>query len=151
MEHKTYVLICSTNVVWSIFHSNKKWARYDKSVYWSSCKLPVIPVVCLENLWFSRQSLDTNIKFHENPSSGNRVPCRWKTWRSKSDVYWTMHHCDNWRIKNQQDATYYFIVLLIGSTCFGHYYAHHQELATIMFITLVVSFLVSCRLEVRCD
>jgi len=22
----------------------------------------------------------------------------------------------------------YFIVLLLGSTCFGHYYAHHQEL-----------------------
>ena len=43
--------------------------------------------------------------------------------------------------KNQLDATYYFIVLLIDSTCFGHYYAHHQELATIMLITaLVVSF-----------
>ena len=52
-----------------------------------------------------------------------------------SDVYWTMHHCDNWRIKNQIDATYYFIVLLIGWTCFGHYYAHHQELATMMLIT----------------
>ena len=37
--------------------------------------------------------------------------------------------------------SYYFIVLLIGSTCFAHYYAHHQELATIMLITtLVVSF-----------
>jgi len=24
--------------------------------------------------------------------------------------------------KNQLDATYYFIVLLIGPTCFGHYY-----------------------------
>ena len=43
--------------------------------------------------------------------------------------------------KNQLDATYYFIVLIRGSTCFGHYYAHHQELATIMLITtLVVSF-----------
>ena len=42
---------------------------------------------------------------------------------------------------NQLDATYYFIILLIGSTCFGHCYAHHQELATIMLIaTLVVSF-----------
>jgi len=30
--------------------------------------------------------------------------------------------------KNQLDATHYFIVLLTGSTCFGHYYAHHQEL-----------------------
>jgi hypothetical protein len=34
--------------------------------------------------------------------------------------------------KNQLDATYYFIVLLIGPTCFGHYYVHHQELTTIM-------------------
>ena len=43
--------------------------------------------------------------------------------------------------QNQLDATYYFIVLLIGSTCFGHYYAHHQKLATMMLITtLVVSF-----------
>jgi len=42
---------------------------------------------------------------------------------------------------NQLDAACYFIVLLIGSTCFGHYYAHHQKLATIMLITtLVVSF-----------
>jgi len=58
---------------------------------------------------------------------------------------------NNWGIKKQLDATYYFIVLLIGSTCFGHYYAYHQELATIMLITtLVVSFLVCCRLEVRC-
>jgi len=49
------------------------------------------------------------------------------------------------------DVTYYFIVLLIGSTCFGHCYAHHQELATVMLITtLVVSFLGCCRLEVRC-
>ena len=43
------------------------------------------------------------------------------------------------------DITYYFIVLLIGSTCFGHYYAHHQELATIMLITTsVIWFLVCC-------
>ena len=52
--------------------------------------------------------------------------------------------------KNPLDAAYYFIVLLIGLICFGHCYAHHQELATMMLITtLVVSFLVCCRLEVR--
>ena len=38
-------------------------------------------------------------------------------------------------MKIQLDATSYFIVLLIGSTCFGNYYAHHQELATMMLIT----------------
>ena len=55
-----------------------------------------------------------------------------------------------WRIKNQLDDTCYFIVLLIGSTCFGHYHAHHQELTALMLITtLVVSFLVCCMLEVR--
>jgi len=53
--------------------------------------------------------------------------------------------------KNQLHVTYYFIVILIGSTCFGHFYAHHQELSTMMLITtLVVSFLVCCMLEVRC-
>jgi len=44
-------------------------------------------------------------------------------------------------MRKQLDATIYFILLLIGSTCFGHYYAHHQELATMMLVTaLVVSF-----------
>jgi len=33
--------------------------------------------------------------------------------------------------KNQLDATEWFIVLTICSTCFGHFYAHHQELETI--------------------
>jgi len=46
-------------------------------------------------------------------------------------------------MKNQLDATYYFIVLLIGPKCFGHYYAHHYDLATMMLIvTLVVSFFI---------
>jgi len=39
------------------------------------------------------------------------------------------------------NATSNCIVLLIGSTCFAHYYTHHQELTTVMLITtLVVSF-----------
>jgi len=47
--------------------------------------------------------------------------------------------------------SHYFIELLIRSICFGHYYAHYQDLVTIMLITtLVVSFLVYCVLEVRC-
>ena len=33
--------------------------------------------------------------------------------------------------KNQVDATEWFIVLIICSTCFGHFYAHHQELEAI--------------------
>jgi hypothetical protein len=37
--------------------------------------------------------------------------------------------------KNQIDATYCFIALMIGSTCFGQHYAHHQELTTASLIT----------------
>ena len=33
--------------------------------------------------------------------------------------------------KNQLDATECFIALRIYSTCFGHFYSHHQELETI--------------------
>jgi hypothetical protein len=39
--------------------------------------------------------------------------------------------------KNQLNATYYFIVLLMGSTSFGHYYAHHQEQAAGYSTTLL--------------
>jgi hypothetical protein len=35
----------------------------------------------------------------------------------------------------QLDATQWFIELIIRLTCFGHYYAHHQELKTIQVIT----------------
>jgi len=35
-------------------------------------------------------------------------------------IYWTVHHCDSWRIKDQLDVTCYFISLLMCSACFGH-------------------------------
>jgi len=35
------------------------------------------------------------------------------------------------REENQLDATEWFIVIIICSTCFGHSYAHHQELEII--------------------
>ena len=38
--------------------------------------------------------------------------------------------------ENQLDATQWFIELMIRSTHFGHYYAHHQELETIQMITV---------------
>ena len=36
--------------------------------------------------------------------------------------------------KNQRDATEWFIALIIFSTFFGHFYAHHQELETIQSV-----------------
>ena len=35
------------------------------------------------------------------------------------------------REENRLDVTECFIALMILSTCFGHFYAHHQELETI--------------------
>ena len=35
------------------------------------------------------------------------------------------------REENQLDVTECFITLMIRSTCFGHFYAHHQELETV--------------------
>ena len=43
---------------------------------------------------------------------------------------------DDVKRENQLDATQWFIELTIHSTCFGHYYAHHQELETIQMITV---------------
>jgi len=38
------------------------------------------------------------------------------------------------REENQLDATECYIALIICSTCFGHLYAHHQELETILVL-----------------
>jgi len=38
------------------------------------------------------------------------------------------------RREENQDATEFFIALVICSTCFGHLYAHHQELETILVL-----------------
>jgi len=38
------------------------------------------------------------------------------------------------REENQLDAAEWFIALVICSTCFGHLYAHYQELETIIVL-----------------
>ena len=43
-----------------------------------------------------------------------------KTQLCQSNVYWTVHHCNSWGMKNQLDVTCHFISLLMRSTCFGH-------------------------------
>jgi len=44
------------------------------------------------------------------------------------------HFCYQRKAENQLDATECFIALIICSTCFGHLYAHHQELETILVL-----------------
>ena len=50
---------------------------------------------------------------------------------SELDVCLSVHRCICVQKKNQLDVTECFIALIICSTCFGHFYAHHQELETI--------------------
>jgi len=47
------------------------------------------------------------------------------------DVCVSVHRCICVEKKNHLDATECFIALMIRSTCFGHFYAHHQVLDTI--------------------
>ena len=44
----------------------------------------------------------------------------WEIPAAESNVYWTVHHCNSWRMKDQLDITCYFISLVMCSTCFGH-------------------------------
>jgi len=61
-------------IFWLKYHSKKIWARYDRSLYLSSCRVPAIFVRFDENRIFSKYFGTTlNNKFHANPSSGVRV------------------------------------------------------------------------------
>ena len=84
-ELKMCVLIFYKTYVWNISHSNKKWAIYDKkNLQWSSCYVHAIlvPVFRFHTTGiFSTDFLkkNSNIKFHENPSSESRVVPYWQT------------------------------------------------------------------------
>ena len=51
------------------------------------------------------------------------------------DVFLSVHRCLCVEKKNQLDVTECFIALMICSTSFGNFYAHHQELETMCVIT----------------
>ena len=50
---------------------------------------------------------------------------------NKFDVCLSVRRCICVEKKNQLHATEWFTALIICSTCFGHFYAHHQELESI--------------------
>ena len=61
--------------LWKISHCKKNWARYDKKLWRSSCKVHVVFVRFWLKFNFSGRIFKRfrNIEFRENPSSGNRI------------------------------------------------------------------------------
>ena len=64
------------------------------------------------------------------------------TWTGIFSEYFELIWClpdraSSWKLKNkiQLNATDYFIMIVLGSACFGHHYAHRQELTTIALVT----------------
>ena len=80
---------------------------------------------------------------------GNKMPTR------SNRGFYCRYYCLLVEIKCQLDATEVFIADLIAcSTCFGHHYAHHQELKSIIqwllhviFRAVVFKLLVWCGAE----
>ena len=70
-EHKMCVLIFSTTFICNISHSNMNWARYY-GVHRSSRKLPLV-LSDFNEIWILKDfEKHSNIKFHENLSSGSQ-------------------------------------------------------------------------------
>jgi len=94
IEHRMYVLTSYATFALNISHSMNNWERYDKKcilVFMQrtcySCQILMI----LEFLWQSFEKY-SNIKFHENPSSGSWVvPCRQTDGRADRHVEANSH------------------------------------------------------------
>ena len=73
-----------------------------------------------------------------------RLSCRKNGKQYKLDVCLSMHRCICVENKNQLDGTEWFIELIICSTYFGHFYAHHQELETSVYLCVITAYGVRC-------
>jgi hypothetical protein len=92
-----------------------------------------VPVIANDRCsWFSNQGSHFTSPYNQNDifvGNARTSPFRstikvsklcLKHFNTPGYVYWIVHHCDSWRIKDQLDVTCYFISLLVCSTCFGH-------------------------------
>jgi hypothetical protein len=80
IEHKIRVSSFSTTIVRNMFHSKKKWARYDQKYIMVFTQSTLYSCPILIKLEFSWQILEksSSNKFNENTSIGSRVvPCGW--------------------------------------------------------------------------
>ena len=109
------VIFWQLSPFWHQFHK----LFFPRSVY-SACSVSVCNATCC----WERFPVIVNYWPVGNGRS-RKLPCDFTTKLvdtifSESNVYWTVHHCNSWRMKDQLDVTCYIISLLMCSTCFGH-------------------------------
>ena len=74
---------------------------------------------------YPRRSVFLTARFQNPENSQTCLP--------ESNVYWTVHHCNSWRMKDQLDVTCYFISLLMWCSfcklklCFSLQNEHHSK------------------------
>jgi hypothetical protein len=81
IQDKICFLFFSATIVWNISHSKKNWARYCykcQKVFMQSASYSCQILMNLEFPWNNTEK-HSNIKFHENPYSGNWVLPRGRT------------------------------------------------------------------------
>jgi hypothetical protein len=109
----------STTFVWNMFHSKKKWARYDRKFILVFMQSTLYSCPNLMKLQISRQSFEkySNIKFHENLSIGSRVvPCvqtDGRTDRQKDEPNSPLSAILRTRLKKPQKCLYTSILAVL--------------------------------------
>ena len=132
-----------SNFVYNVRTWPSSQSQYDKSrltgnaftlgVVWGLIRSDVLQVVNFktDDVFGMITSLESCIHIEMLWSLLTLMMIRWyMVFCAWCMIYRYTNQC--WRIKDQLDVTCYFISLLMCSTCFGHEYIHHQELATIL-------------------
>jgi len=95
-------------------HTKHRHIKGESSFFWDYLKV----FWATDAQKFPETSLPWQLNFVEIPKNSSHN--QHTLMNTESDVYWTVHHCASWGIKDQLDVTCYFISLLMCSTCFGH-------------------------------
>jgi hypothetical protein len=91
-KHKMCVSIFCTNIVWNIFPSKNVWTKYEKKCIFVFMFSTLYSWMIIMKLEFYGQFLKkiSNIKFHENLSSGRWVvPCRQTSGWTDGQTWWS--------------------------------------------------------------
>ena len=106
--HKICVLILCRNFIWNIFYCKKNWVKYDHNCISAFVYRTRYSCQILIKVEFSRQIFAkySDIKFHENSSSGSRVvPWGQTDWQtdSRTDRQTQTDRLTDWQADRRTD------------------------------------------------